>query len=511
MFTYTDGTKTANEDFYLQAGTSIHKQFLDIYRENGVGLGMDANNISMTKITFTNAELAESDAPEGKVKILGLYSSNKTIDMENQEIYLTVTQNDGSEMTVGAHLGLGGALTYLAKSGIYEGVTASGYRSGEVKLQTNTSGFVSERNINLFGTSKEAGYYGSATSSRPEDGAVNLINNVDAGRQIQQSWYAAVDTENNYTRAFCKTESSAGKYWPYNPVQAGDVVSNPSQIIDYEINTSRGYIYVKTRAMDWAKGKGTDNLTNTISGGSTTKSYMENYYRLGKDGTLTVNNSYIDWNGFTDMAGCDWASTELPAVYPVHTLNYYVSNLDGDGTWTDGLEYNNGLSGWTGGNACRQGTVTNSDIPYTMVENWFAWANGGDGNAFALGMYIPNVSRLTSGRTRTTIGMSESLNRNAISDNTLSEKGLMSNMQPIKYTYQSAYVSNTSYTAPGISFRMEAYKKIEYSYVICLGTVDSIRQTFYNIYTNGTITNAGSGYEKVGLDAWARADKIWTW
>ena len=87
----------------------------------------------------------------------------------------------------------------------------------------------------------------------------------------------------------------------------------------------------------------------------------------------------------------------------------------------------------------------------------------------------------------------------------------MSNMQPIKYTYQSAYVSNTSYTAPGISFRMEAYKKIEYSYVICLGTVDSIRQTFYNIYTNGTITNAGSGYEKVGLDAWARADKIWTW
>ena len=54
-------------------------------------------------------------------------------------------------MTVGAHLGLGGALTYLAKSGIYEGVTASGYRSGNVKISTNTNDFVEERNTTLFG------------------------------------------------------------------------------------------------------------------------------------------------------------------------------------------------------------------------------------------------------------------------------------------------------------------------------------------------------------------------
>lgn len=520
QFTYTDGSKTATEDFYLQAGTTSHKQYLDIFRENAVGVGMNAENLSMTSIKFTNAELANSDAPAGKVKVIALYSQDKTIDMDNQEIYLTVKQADGSEITVGAHLGLGGALTYLAKSGIYEGVTASGYRSGNVKISTSTSDFVSERNTTLWG-SKEKGYYGHATSSKAADGAVNLINNVDAGRQIQQSWYANVggDTDgtdngsNGYTRAFCKTESASGKYWPYNPVQAGDVVSNPSQIVDYEINTEKNYIYVKTRAMDWAKGqKSSDKLANTVVGGSTTKSYMENYYRLADDGTLTVNNAYVDWNGFTDMELAGWASTELPAVYPVHTLNYYVSNLDGNGSWTDGLEYNNGLGSWTADTtACRQGTITSEKVPYTMVEEWFAWANGGDGNAFAMGVYIPNVSRFTSGRARTTTAMSESLNKDAKSDNVLAQKGLMSNMQPIQYTYQSAYVSNTSYTAPGVEFRMEAYKPIEYSYVVCLGTVDTVRSTFKEIKDNGTVTNAGNGYEKVGLDAWARADKIWTW
>ena len=535
VFTYTDGNKTANEDFYLQAGTTNHKQYLDIFRYNGVGYGMNADNLSMTSIKFINAELKQEKA--GEVKILALYSQNKTVDMEKQEIYLTVEQADGSEMTVGAHLGLGGALTYLAKSGIYEGVVGQTENSsfnqdylGYTKYKANTGNVVLSEDPSIFDEShatgnrtSEAGYYGHATSSKAADGAVNLINNVDAGRQIQQSWYASVGGDstgagngsNGYTRAFCKTESAAGKYWPYNPVQAGDVVSNPSQIVDYDIvitnqETGEGYIYVKTRAMDWAKGlKSSDVLANTIEGGSTTKSYMENYYRLNADGTLTVNNSYIDWNGFTDMELCDWASTELPAVYPVHTLNYYVSNIDGDGSWNDALEYRSDLGGWTGDQALRQ--FSSASRGDTKVEDWFAWANGGSLNSFAMGIYIPNVERLTSGRARTETALTNSLNRDAKSDNVLYKKGLMSNMQPIEYTYQSTYVSNTSYTAPGVDFRMEAYKPIEYSYVICLGSISEIRSTFKTIKDKGMVTNAGSGYEKIGLDAWARADKMWTW
>ena len=495
VFKYTDGNKTAEEDFYLQAGTTNHKQYLDIFRYNGVGYGMNTANLTMTSITFTNAELKECT---GNVKVFGLYSQNKTVETGNQEIYVTVAQTDGSEMTVGAHLGLGGSLTYLAKSGIYEGRTSSLF--GNVKISTSTSTF------------SGSNYYGNATSSKPLDYAVNLINNWDAGRQIQQSWYAevggsddATNGENGYTRAYCYTESSSGKYWPYNPVQAGDVVSNPGQIIDYEVNEAKGYIYVKARAMDWAKGD--TSCANSVEGGVTTKSYMENYYRLNADGTLVVNNSFVDWNGFTDMDRCGWASTELPAVYPVQTLNYYVSNTNGDGSWTDALEYNSGLASWTNvETSIRQ----NPDAETTKVEEWFAWANGGDGNAIGLGMYIPNVYSFTSGRGSTSIAYSTSGNKNANS-NVLKEKGLMSNMQPIKYAYQSAYVSNTSYTAPGVRFRMEAYKPIEYSYVLCVNTVDNIRSTFKSIKDNGTITNAGNGYEKVGLDAWARQDKMWTW
>lgn len=553
-FTYTDGSKTAKEDFYLQAGTTSHKQYLDIFRYNGVGYGMNVSNLSMTSIKFTNAELEAGTT--GKVKVFGLYSQMKTIDTANQEIYLTVAQNNGSEMTVGAHLGIGGALTYLAKSGLYEGVIggSSGWKNGTVALSTNkgifdaTNRYKSGSSTSSYST--EAGYYGHATSSKPSDGAVNLINNFDAGRQIQQSWYAqvggsdtATDGSNGYTRAYCYTGSTKGQYWPYNPVQAGDVVSNPGQIIDYDVNAAKGYIYVKTRAMDWAKGRDTkssnsehNNIANTVEGGVTTKSYMENYYRLNSDGTVVVNNSFIDWNGFTDMDTCNWASTELPAVYPVQTLNYYVSNINGDGTWADALEYKNDMKPWSGGTAYHQ--FANPNNGDTKVEDWFAWANGGDGNAIGLGMYIPNVARFTSGRSNTSTAYytdanfqnsnakpvdnytewswSSFKNVDMVTDlaergNILADKGMMSNMQEIKYTYQSAYVSNTSYTAPGVDFRMEAYVPIEYSYVLCVDTVANIRSTFKGIKNNGTITNAGNGYQKVGLDAWARADKKWTW
>ena len=104
----------------------------------------------------------------------------------------------------------------------------------------------------------------------------------------------------------------------------------------------------------------------------------------------------------------------------------------------------------------------------------------------------------------------ESSNVNARS-NRLSSKGLMSNMQSILRTYQSCYVGNTSYTAPGIELRMEAYKAIDYTYVLSVNNIDTIRQQFKDIHDTGKVTNAGMRQgDKVGLDAWARADKIWT-
>jgi len=505
------GTASAVEDFYLQKGTSQHKQYLDLFRKNGVGklAGLTKDDLYLTKIEFKNATVDK--ASTGTFKFLGLYSSAKTLDTANLEVYVTKTLDAGGEMTVGAHLGLAGSLTYLAKSGIYEGATATSYKSGSILLRQDTNEFVKERYTNIWRTSKEAGYYGHATSSKPGDGAVNLINNYDAGRQIQQSWYANVGGSlsentgaNGYTRLSCSTGD--GGYWPYNPVQAGDCVSNPGQIIDYEVNEEKGYIYVKARAMDWAYG---DTSKGGSANGSTTKSYMENYYRLNADGTLYVNNSFIDWNGFTDMGNCDFCLVELPAFYPIQSLNYFFT-YDGTSPWTGaGLTRKSDLSAWTsGGNSHYQSRIDGS-ADGSLGEEWVAWANDASGSV-AFGMYIPNVTRFTSGRSQTAVNTGTSTNVNA-SNNLLKSKGLMSNMQPISYTYQGCYVQNTSYTAPGVSFRMEAYTPIEYTYVLAVNDIDTIRSQFKAIHDSGKVTNAGTKQgEKMGLDAWARDDKVWT-
>ena len=505
------GTKTAVEDFYLQKGSFEHKQYLDLFRKNGVGklAGLTQGDLYLTKITFQNATV--DMVSSGTFKFLGLYSTAKTIDTANLQVYVTRSLTNGGEMTLGAHLGLGGALTYLAKSGIYEGVTSGKYGQGSVLMRTSTQSFVAQRETNRNGTSKEEGYYGHATSSKPGDGAVNLINNYDVGRQIQQSWYANVGgsstantNANGYTRLQCETGN--GGYWPYNPVQAGDCNDNPSQIIDYEINEAKGYIYVKARAMDWAYG---DTLRGGVKNGVTTKSYMENYYRLNTDGTVYVNNSFIDWNGFTDMDTCDFHLSELPAFIPVHTLNHLIT-YDGTSPWTnDDLTIKNDLALWTTSTGKYYQSKVDSNANGTTGEEWVAWANDQYGS-IALGIYIPNVARFVSGRYETAVTTATTSNVNATS-NRLSYKGLMSNMQGILRTYQSCYVGNTSYTAPGIELRMEAYKMIDYTYVLSVNHINTIRSQFKEIYEAGKVTNAGTRQgDKVGLDAWARADKIWT-
>lgn len=235
---------------------------------------------------------------------------------------------------------------------------------------------------------------------------------------------------------------------------------------------------------------------------------------MDDNGTLIVNNSFVDWNGFTDMEACDFTSIELPAFYTIQSLNYYVSYV-GENAWAnEALTFNNEMDSWVG-NAYYQSNV-HSGMD-RIAEEWFAWASGNTASSYAIGVYIPNVAQYTSGRSCTSNAQNAvvgeySLNNNA-SSNILDKLGLMSNMQTISYSYQGAYVQNTSYTAPGMRARMLAYTPIEYSYAVCVDTVANIRNTFKGIAASGRITNAGREgyYEKIGLDAWAREDKKWTW
>ena len=545
QFVYCSTSNASNsanwvyEEFYLPANSSQHRQYFDIYRTNGVGYGLAADDLHLVKIGFATTD---DNGADENVKLISYVTRALSIDTSNSEIYLTKQIADDGygnsfEMTVGAHLGLGGSFTYLAKSGIFEGVvtgtagaTGVSYNSGSVQLATDTSSYVATRKTKAFGGTTEAGYYGSATSSKAADNAVNLINNSDAGRQFQQSWYANVggvkdedgnvtgtDGSNGYLRGYCYTEG--GSYWPYNPVQAGDVVSNPSQIVDYEITSD--YIYVKCRAMDWGKGYDDTeithtNHTNTVVGGVTTRSYIENYYRINDDGTVTITNSFIDWNGFTDMEGIGYQSIELPAAYPIHTLHTYHSDTNGDGnlesfsnlgSWTEAglaqVKNSAALDSSTGGYHTTLGTVDTDRIYGMKASDWFVWSNGGAGTV-ALGVYIPNVEQFLSGRTNSIHGstsLSDSSTRDA-SSNTLFSKGLNSNMQANDLTYRSSYVNATSYTAPGVNNKMKEYVQIEYSYVVSVNTLTNVEKQFKALEKSGKIDNSG-------LDAWARTDKSW--
>ena len=492
-----DKSIIVDEDVYLFHKDSTYKQFLDVFRSNGAGYGISPTAVYLHSISFKNVGTQGTTAADQITTVAA--QDRRIYDTELQQ-YLTRYLADGSDITVGAHLGLGGALTYLAKSGLAEYSKDEskdwlGRKYGRIEIGTDSA------NANTV--------YRTGADSLPKTlggNGVNLINNYDVGRQIQQAYYADV-AESEYTKAQYGPAGNK-KDWPYNPVQAGDQYNNTSQIIDYEINTTDYYLYVKCRPLDWAQ----NNVT--------TKSYMENWYRLNADGTLRVDNNFIEWTGYNDLGG--YHSNELPAVYFAQPMNYYVSNLstDKNAAWTGDLTFNNKVGTWSDPSLSdyapvHQGNGANTTLPYGNHENWFAWATGGTMDSIGVGVYIPNTAMFTSGRSATTTAFGESgqsttkmiyqLNKNAnvLSSsycNQLFKKDLLSNMDEVDYEYMSCYVQNTSYTAPSIAFKMENYVPLAYSYVVAVDTISNMRNTFQALEQAGSLKNEG-------LDAWDRNDK----
>ena len=491
------GSITVNEEVYLFHQDSTYKQFLDVFRSNGAGYGISPTAVYLHSISFKNVGTQGATSADQITTVAA--QDRRIYDTELQQ-YLTRYLEDGSNITVGAHLGLGGALTYLAKSGLAEyskdeSSSWFGSKYGRIEIGTDSANADTVYRTGADSLPKSLGGNG-----------VNLINNYDVGRQIQQAYYADV-AESEYTKAQYGAKGYE-KPWPYNPVQAGDQYNNTSQIIDYEINTTDYYLYVKCRPLDWAQ----NNVT--------TKSYMENWYRLNADGTLRVDNNFVEWTGYNDLGG--YHSNELPAVYLAQPMNYYVSNLsmDKNAAWTGDLTFNNQVGTWSDPSLSdyapvHQGNGANTTLPYGNHENWFAWAIGGTMDSIGVGVYIPNTAMFTSGRSATTTAFGENgqsatkmiyqLNRNANVTsskycNQLYKKDLLSNMDPVDYEYMSCYVQNTSYTAPSIAFKMENYVPLAYSYVIAVDTISNMRSTFQALEQAGSLKNEG-------LDAWDRNDK----
>ena len=457
-----DNTKIVTEDFFIENpnGEGEFKQFLDNFRRTGHGL-FDKQMISITLINKGDTE--------GEITLKKVEISGRKIDDYEREVYVS-----RGEIKVGADLATGGTLTYLSRTS-YDGQTVDEVLSHEDEI--------------------EIGVNAKATAKKTFSSSVNLINIFDAGRQFQQSYYANVggvsaDTPaemkagdyygaklpsdygaNGYERAICRTADTNGYYWPYNPVQGGDVNSNPSQIIDYQV--SKNEIYVKVRAMDWAKGDTGDGLRNTVKGGVTTKSYMENWYTI-KGNLVYVRNRFIDWNGFKDLEDVPVHSNELPAAYVVHPLHNYVCYTGSDDTWSGELTTIPDLGPWN----------VKAHANIDPVEEWFAWVND---DGFGVGVYIPNTDRFASGRSNASTHMLLKINADAKQSPLTKEYRY--NKPECTYDYQSCYTRNTSYTAPVVNWTMKSYVPMEYTYIISVDYVNVMRQQFKDVFDSQTVTN----------------------
>lgn len=448
-YVYSDAdnaSKTVEEEFFIEAGMTSFSQFLDSFRLNAIG-NFDKK---MKSITFTNK--GEID---GEVKIKKIDVSNREFPEFERQVYV-----EKDDIRVGADLATGGTLTHLER----------------LAYDSETVDEVIDENDNVV-----VGVNAKETAKQHLSSSVNLINIYDAGRQFQQSYYAnvggtmeATNGENGYTRAKCTTADPEGYYWPYNPVQGGDCNSNPSQIIDFQVTENE--IYVKVRAMDWAKGTIEGNLVqeNTVEGGVTTKSYMENWYTI-KDGMVYVTNRFIDWNGFEGMENIPKHTNELPAAYVVHSLHNFVC-YTGQYPWTNGdLEWQRELGSW----------AAKAHATLVHPEDWFAWVND---EGFGVGVYIPNTDRYASGRSNKTTWKEYAGNCNAYKA-PLATTYLYNKPAPTSQ-YTSCYVTNTDYTAPVVSWTMRTYMPMSYQYVISVDYLPIMRQQFKNIYESGEVTNA---------------------
>lgn len=433
-----DSSKKVEENFYIEPNTKMtdFTQFLDAFRENGCG----NFNKKLEKITVKNISSAK-----GNVTLGGVAVTNREISATQKEVYLV-----SGDLKVGMDLAAGGALTYLERLS---------YEGDAIEEVLTADGDV------VIGIKASEAYPGSTLLSNH----VNLINNYDRGRQFQQSFYAAVggtqkatNGENGYTRAWCLTAGDGGHYWPYNPVQAGNYKCDASQIIDYQV--TQDTLYVKTRAMDWAQEN------------STTKSYMENWYTV-KNNMLYVKNRFIDWNGFTGTWNSH--SNEMPATYVVQSFNNYVC-YEGTEAWTnDALTTKSNLGPWG---------VTGGYINGVHSEDWFAWTND---QKFGVGVYVPGMGSFASGRVNASKNISVPTNCNAYQSPMTDPDQYLFNKQEATSAYTNCYVMNTCYTAPVMIATMREYIPLEYTYVVSVDFVSSLRGQFKKVATTKEVVNDG--------------------
>ena len=289
--------------------------------------------------------------------------------------------------------------------------------------------------------------YGGAIAWLSSNGGVNLVNNYDKGRQIQQSYYAG-------TNVVAANQSSSWSPWPWNPITVGDAYGHVSPVLI--LSTNAGQIYVKTQPMLWDRN-------NQMS-----QSYMEQWITLHP----TLTNVVVVDSRFTcfrdpndEWGGPVTRNQELPAVYFVSALNTikaYTNNLP----WST-----NALV--TIPNSPSSGTFP--WVSYKPTEEWTACV---DVSSFGAGVYTPiATTAFLAGKA----GSASSWN---------------------------TYDGSTMYIAPIANRAFTANSVFSYRYYLAVGSLSAIRSAFYILHSASnspplppTGLMATAGNRKVSL-AW---------
>ena len=345
---------------------------------------------------------------------------------------------------------------------------------------------------------------------------VNLINTLDRGRYLQQSYYGTGD------KPYVQSEYNNSP-WVYNPVQGGNVIYEASKIIDYKVTDE--YVYVKARPLDWAKWSDdfANNNDETYADGTKmyeaiwgdsyiTDTYVEAWYYFQGD-TIKVTNRKVDYSGLPESIH----SQEFPALYLIEPLNHFVyNNVSAENAWktessqlfnTNNYQFidytdNNRANHW---NAEHQsGKFINYEEPeywgltqiykdyhnmqdfepwVNVNENWAAFTASEDADSFGVGLYTDTTTKFF-------YGVQPHMYEQQADGNVVT--GGSNNPE-----YRHARTINpspelpTSYIAPTDTMLFKSYDPTEYTYYLSTGTAEEIREDFRAISESAAESELG--------------------
>lgn len=385
--------------------------------------------------TFTSLNFNGFTAEEQINKFKIVYSSDQpvrgvlSVGEHEEDFYLEA----GTNLTYTSFTDyvLGSRSTYLNGEKVIEGKTYSG-KIG-VKIEPIKDGSVSFRAIS-FSVAKQyvpdkviyvANDRFKVGSHLYYGGSLTYLEDLQDGKEEIGNIVNIHDGGRLIQQSYYGRDPAANGGLSYNPVQGGNGYGY-SKIIDFDITEDT--IYTKARAKGWLD----------TSAESLTPSIMENWYTIKED-TVVVKNTFVD---FLNPSKNEYV-VESPALYWVGALRNF--------------SFYKGNNPWTNGNVNTTKFVNDgAGVGYYykgLTETWTACLND---EGWGAGAYTPGITHLVSGY--------------------YGHDGNESTPEHLTY---NPLANPTVYIGMDTSFSLNPFEKITYTYMLTTGSLDEIRETFY--------------------------------